>query len=279
MAAVGKDKSKAKAKSKDKSKAKAKSKDKSKAKTKAKSKSKSKSTDHEAVAGPAGDGQDASEDGGAGNDESVERASQGYILFVGNLGYSTKPEHVIMHFGEYVDTDSIVTFRLNTDRHTGKSKGCGFIEFSSPSALHAAVVHVHHSKLHGRVINVELTAGGGGKAAKRQEKILVKNIKFRKEVRAAAKRKHNADNSAEHSGRGSFAPPAKRQRTLAADGGTGAGGDGADVVKGKGKGKDKSKGKDKDKSKSKSKSKSKGKDKSTDSAPPGSGDATAWWNQ
>lgn len=55
-----------------------------------------------------------------------------------------------------------------------KSKGCAFLEFSHRNALQQAL-KLHQSVLEGRMINVELTAGGGGKSEKRIRKLNDRN--------------------------------------------------------------------------------------------------------
>lgn len=62
----------------------------------------------------------------------------------------------------------------STNKTTTKSKGCAFLEFTSRNALQQAL-KLHHSMLEGRMINVELTAGGGGKGEKRMEKLRERN--------------------------------------------------------------------------------------------------------
>lgn len=57
---------------------------------------------------------------------------------------------------------------------TAKSKGCAFLEFSHRNALQQAL-KLHQSELEGRKINVELTAGGGGKGDKRIVKVQERN--------------------------------------------------------------------------------------------------------
>lgn len=55
-----------------------------------------------------------------------------------------------------------------------KSKGCAFLEFSTRHALQVAL-RLHQSELDGRRINVELTAGGGGKSDARLAKVKARN--------------------------------------------------------------------------------------------------------
>lgn len=59
-------------------------------------------------------------------------------------------------------------------RQPNKSKGCAFLEFATKSALQQALKS-HQSELDGRMINVELTAGGGGKSEGRIEKLKKRN--------------------------------------------------------------------------------------------------------
>lgn len=55
-----------------------------------------------------------------------------------------------------------------------KSKGCAFLEFSHRNALQQGL-KLHGSTLDGRRINVELTAGGGGKSDNRVQKVQARN--------------------------------------------------------------------------------------------------------
>lgn len=57
---------------------------------------------------------------------------------------------------------------------TAKSKGCAFLEFSHKNALQQGI-KLHGSTLDGRRINVELTAGGGGKSESRVQKVQARN--------------------------------------------------------------------------------------------------------
>lgn len=106
-----------------------------------------------------------------------------YILFIGNLKYTTTHEAIQKHFAL---CDPPPTVRLLTPKVTraasvaaaakskSKSKGCAFLEFSTRHALQAAL-RLHQSELDGRRINVELTAGGGGKSDARLAKVKERN--------------------------------------------------------------------------------------------------------
>ncbi|KAG8833669.1 hypothetical protein FRC17_010273 [Serendipita sp. 399] len=114
--------------------------------------------------------------------ETKQHAPAKYILFVGNLSYKTSVEAIAEHFSS---CDPPPTIRRLTSRtksgNTGreKSKGCAFLEFSKASGLQTAL-RLHHSVLDGRQINVELSAGGGGKSEARIKKLKEKNAKLNK---------------------------------------------------------------------------------------------------
>ncbi|KAH9951026.1 hypothetical protein B0H21DRAFT_818854 [Amylocystis lapponica] len=94
-----------------------------------------------------------------------------------NLKYTTAKEAIEKHFAA---CDPPPTIRLITPKPsssgkpTTKSKGCAFLEFSHRNALQQGL-KLHQSELEGRKINVELTAGGGGKSESRTEKLKKRN--------------------------------------------------------------------------------------------------------
>ncbi|KDQ17783.1 hypothetical protein BOTBODRAFT_172204 [Botryobasidium botryosum FD-172 SS1] len=117
------------------------------------------------------------------------KSKQRYILFVGNLSYRTTTESILSHFSP---CPSPPTVRLLTSRSKGptgatteKTKGCAFLEFSEGKSLQAAL-KLHHSELEGRRINVELTAGGGGKGEKRKDKLRKRNHTLEEERKRRA---------------------------------------------------------------------------------------------
>ena len=79
-----------------------------------------------------------------------------------------------------MDPDPPPTIRLLTPKTSSsakpiqKSKGCAFLEFTHRNALQQAL-KLHQSSLDGRMINVELTAGGGGKSESRLAKVKARN--------------------------------------------------------------------------------------------------------
>lgn len=81
----------------------------------------------------------------------------------------------------FVRADPPPTIRLLTPKpssakptSSNKSKGCAFLEFSHRNSLQQAL-KLHQSEIEGRKINVELTAGGGGKSETRITKLKERN--------------------------------------------------------------------------------------------------------
>ncbi|KAF8913060.1 hypothetical protein CPB84DRAFT_1742458 [Gymnopilus junonius] len=115
----------------------------------------------------------------SGGEEDGKKSKQRYILFVGNLKYTTTLDAIEAHFSS---CDPPPTVRLLTPKSKGttgsvqknKSKGCAFLEFTHRNALQQGL-KLHQSTLDGRMINVELTAGGGGKSESRLEKVRQRN--------------------------------------------------------------------------------------------------------
>lgn len=136
---------------------------------------------------------------------SSESSAKGnkYILFVGNMSFTTTAENISKHFGQTcgevpsvrlltqkADPNALSNLPASKRKSIAKgkaqdptkpqSKGCAFVEFKTSEALRKAL-KFHHTMLEGRKINVELTAGGGGKSETRQEKIKQKNAGLEKE--------------------------------------------------------------------------------------------------
>ncbi|KAF9229067.1 hypothetical protein BS17DRAFT_804921 [Gyrodon lividus] len=114
------------------------------------------------------------------NKKEYEKSKQRFILFLGNLKYTTTMETIQAHFSV---CDPPPTIRLLTPKQSTtkppiklvtKSKGCAFLEFKHRNALQQGL-KLHHSQLDGRQINVELTAGGGGKGEARLKKLKGRN--------------------------------------------------------------------------------------------------------
>jgi nucleolar protein 6 len=98
-----------------------------------------------------------------------------FIAFVGNLPYEATDKDISDHFSFLGDRFEL-RMRYAPD---GKSKGFCFIEVGDQND-YQKLLKMHHSKLLGRKINVELSAGGGGNSSQRKSKIKKKNEKFEK---------------------------------------------------------------------------------------------------
>ena len=75
----------------------------------------------------------------------------GKKLFVGNLSFSVGDADLERLFGSVgtVESASVVT-----DRNTGRSRGFGFVEMSSPNEANEAIARLNGQDVGGRQINV-----------------------------------------------------------------------------------------------------------------------------
>lgn len=73
-------------------------------------------------------------------------------IYVGNLAYSTSQEDLEGFFGQY---GSITETKLISDFETGRSKGFGFITFSSDAEAEAALA-ANGTELDGRTLKVNI---------------------------------------------------------------------------------------------------------------------------
>ncbi|MFZ3063524.1 MAG: RNA-binding protein [Actinomycetota bacterium] len=87
-------------------------------------------------------------------------------LYVGNLSYEVTEDQLKQLFS---DAGTVVSVNLITDRHTGRSKGFGFVEMGSDADAKAAVEKLNGSDFEGRKLNVnearpreERPSGGRG---------------------------------------------------------------------------------------------------------------------
>mmetsp|Transcript_36784 Transcript_36784/g.85918 ORF Transcript_36784/g.85918 Transcript_36784/m.85918 type:complete len:297 (-) Transcript_36784:180-1070(-) len=97
-----------------------------------------------------------------------------YIIFVGQISYSTTSQAIFDHFqkelGEDVITPASAKVRLLTDSKTKKSRGMAFVELDDPKVMYDCL-KLHRTHLNGRRINVERSAGGGKNSERRKLKI------------------------------------------------------------------------------------------------------------
>lgn len=91
-----------------------------------------------------------------------------HVVFVGQLSFKTTAEQLRAHL-EQGGVTGAIQVRLLTDKKTRKSKGQAFVTLADAERQFKCLA-LHHTKLDGRVINVERSCGGKN-AGKRKEKI------------------------------------------------------------------------------------------------------------
>ncbi|PQK15598.1 hypothetical protein BB8028_0005g11100 [Beauveria bassiana] len=152
---------------------------------------------------------DVEDAGAAATAEDKDDKAARHIVFVGNLPYTATAASISAHFASL----SPIAVRCLTQKGGDPShtcKGIAFVEFANAITQRTCLDRFHHSEFDdghspARKINVELTAGGGGKSGHRTEKIREKNRKLddnrakRIEKEKAAK---NSDDSASGAGGG-----------------------------------------------------------------------------
>ncbi|KAI5464285.1 hypothetical protein BGZ63DRAFT_401249 [Mariannaea sp. PMI_226] len=116
----------------------------------------------------------------AGDADTSSGKADRHIVFVGNLPFSATADTIKAHFASL----SPASVRCMSDPNSDKPcRGIAFVEFSKVWHMRTCLDKFHHSMFNDGVspprrINVELTAGGGGKTKNRQEKIREKNRKL-----------------------------------------------------------------------------------------------------
>jgi RNA recognition motif-containing protein len=87
----------------------------------------------------------------------------GNKLYVGNLAYSVRDENLQQRFAEF---GTVTSAKVMMDRDTGRSKGFGFVEMSSPAEAEASIRGMNGQSIDGRAIVVNEAkpkeAGSGG---------------------------------------------------------------------------------------------------------------------
>lgn len=72
-------------------------------------------------------------------------------LFIGNLPYTVNSDSLRQHFAQ---AGTVVDAVVITDRNTGRSKGFGFVEYSSDKEAKDAIEQFNGKDLEGRAIVV-----------------------------------------------------------------------------------------------------------------------------
>lgn len=89
----------------------------------------------------------------------------GSKIYVGGLPYSATDEEVHALFANHGTVESA---RVITDKFTGKSRGFGFVEMSTPAEAEAAIAALNATEMDGRTLTVNEAkpmaprSGGGG---------------------------------------------------------------------------------------------------------------------
>lgn len=89
----------------------------------------------------------------------------GRKLYVGNLGYDVSDSDLEQLFAPHGTVDSA---NVISDRHSGQSKGFGFVEMGSDAEAQTAITALDGKDFGGRTIKVNeakpraATGGGGG---------------------------------------------------------------------------------------------------------------------
>lgn len=72
-------------------------------------------------------------------------------LYIGNLPYSVADNQLNELFASYGEIVSAVVIK---DKHSGRSKGFGFVEFADESAAQAALAEMNGKEVDGRELKV-----------------------------------------------------------------------------------------------------------------------------
>jgi len=72
-------------------------------------------------------------------------------IYVGNLSYAMTEDKLRDVFAEYGEVSKVT---IISDRHTGRSKGFGFVEMDSDDEAQAAIEKLNDTDLDGRNIKV-----------------------------------------------------------------------------------------------------------------------------
>jgi len=75
----------------------------------------------------------------------------GTKLFIGSLSWGVKEDMMREAFEK---AGTVVSVAIITDRMSGRSKGFGFVEMSTPEEAQAAIEMLHETELDGRKIIV-----------------------------------------------------------------------------------------------------------------------------
>ena len=89
----------------------------------------------------------------------------GKKLFVGNLSFDTSSAALEALFAEFGTCESVAVI---TDRETGRSRGFGFVEMSSPTEAETAIAQLNGREVDGRALTVNEARERSGGDGRRQ---------------------------------------------------------------------------------------------------------------
>ncbi|CAN8100690.1 unnamed protein product [Discula destructiva] len=158
----------------------------------------------------------AAEANGEANGEGMSSKNNRFICFIGNLPFTATKADIEAHFASLAP----ISVRLLTEKaEPTKSRGIAFIEFDHFSRMKTCLAKFHHTEFtdaagNMRKINVELTAGGGGKTAGRMDKVKERNFKLNEErTRRIAKEEQEKEDARQNGGK----KPAEVKRPVTED--------------------------------------------------------------
>lgn len=83
----------------------------------------------------------------------MEEKAEGTRLYVGNLNYQTTDEALKKHFEQ---AGTVAEATVITDKGSGRSKGFGFVEMSSPEETQKAIEMLNEKELEERPLRVSV---------------------------------------------------------------------------------------------------------------------------
>ncbi|NLI79038.1 MAG: RNA-binding protein [Candidatus Riflebacteria bacterium] len=83
-------------------------------------------------------------------------------VFVGNLPFGVTDEKLKTEFARFGNVESA---RVVTDKHTGRSRGYGFVEFADQASADASITGMNGQQMEGRPLTVNLAKSQGGERA------------------------------------------------------------------------------------------------------------------
>ena len=87
------------------------------------------------------------------SESKMEEKVEGKRLYVGNLNYRTTEEGLKEHFGQAGTVEEVTVI---TDKGSGRSKGFGFVEMSTPEEAQKAVETLNEKEFDERPLRVSI---------------------------------------------------------------------------------------------------------------------------